>query len=259
MPVFDLHMIAAVVGISIVGGLLGLDRTAVGQFMVSQPLVAGPITGWLLGDATTGLVIGVVLELIWLLDMPIGNFVPADATIVTVSACAVAVLGKPGGATLSTIGFSLLLTTAMVPLTMQADTFIRKRNSKLVENVLSSGIDNMAQAVMRAHLSGIPAFFLKSFVLCLVIIPAGIAAIMLFERLPGTVHRAFSLFVKLLPLLGAALMAHKLSIKAFDLFLLFGFVIAAVFGLLFHIPVLIVLVLTVIAGWFGARYSEQRS
>jgi mannose/fructose/N-acetylgalactosamine-specific phosphotransferase system component IIC len=191
--------------------------------------------------------------------MPIGNFVPADATIVTVSACAVAILGKPGGATLSVIGFSLFLTTAMVPLTMQADTFLRKRNAKLVENVLLSGVDNIAQAVKQAHLSGILAFFLKSFVLCLVIIPAGISAIMLFEHLPGIVHRAFPLFVKLLPLLGAALIAHKLSIKAFDLFLLSGFVIAAVFGLLFNMPVLIVLVLTVIAGWFGAKYSEQRS
>ncbi len=259
MPVFDLHMIAAVVGISIVGGLLGLDRTAVGQFMVSQPLVVGPITGWLLGNATTGLIIGAVLELIWVLDMPIGNFVPADATIVTVSTCAIAILGKPGGSTLSVIGFSLLLTTAMVPLTMRADTFIRKRNSKLVENVLSSGIDNMTQAVKRAQFAGITAFFLKSFVLCLIIIPAGIVAVLLFAHLPGTVHRALALFVKLLPLLGAALIARKLSIKMFDLFLLIGFVVAAVFGLLFHVPALIVLVLTVIAGWLGARYSERRS
>jgi PTS system mannose-specific IIC component len=259
MQVFDLHMLAAIVGISIVGGLIGLDRTAVGQFMVSQPLVAGPITGWLLGDITSGLIIGVVLELIWILDMPIGNFVPADATIVTVSACAIAILGKPGGSTLPVIGFSLLLTTAIVPLTMQADTFIRKRNSKLVEKVQTAVSDNMAHAVARAQLAGIAAFFLKSFVLCLITIPAGIAAVLLFGHLPGTVHRALSLFVKLLPLLGASLIARKLSIKIFDLFLLIGFVIAAVFGLLFHMPVFIVLVFTVIAGWFGARYSEQRS
>ncbi len=252
-------MFSAVVGSSILGGLLGLDRTAVGQFMVSQPLVAGPLTGWLLGDATTGLVIGAVLELIWLLDMPVGSFVPADATIVTVSACAVAILGNPGGATLSVIGFSLLLTTAIVPLTMRADTFIRERNSRLVENALSSGMDERARRIALAHLSGIPAFFLKSFLLCLVIIPAGVAAVLLFDRLPGTVHRALSLFVKLLPLLGAALIARKLSIKAFDLFLLIGFAVAVIFGLLFHVPLLIVLVLTVIAGWLGARYSEQRS
>jgi len=259
MPVFDLHMIAIIVGISLVGGFLGLDRTAVGQFMVSQPLVAGPCTGWVLGDVATGLVIGTVLELIWLLDMPIGNFVPADATIVTVSGCAIAILGKPGGTTLAVIGFSLLLTTAMVPLTMWADTFIRHRNSKLMENAFSSNAENMAQAIRRSHLSGIFAFFLKSFVLCLFIIPAGMAAVQLVEHLPGTVQRALSLFVKLLPLLGAALIVRKLSIRLFDLFLIIGFVIAAIFGLLLQVPVLIVLLFTVIAGWLGARYSEQRS
>jgi mannose/fructose/N-acetylgalactosamine-specific phosphotransferase system component IIC len=259
MPVFDLHMLAAVVGISIVGGFIGLDRTAVGQFMVSQPLVAGPITGWLLGDATTGLIIGGVLELIWILDIPIGNFVPADVTIVTVSACSIAILGSTGQTTLSVIGFSLLLTTAIVPLTMRTDTFIRKRNSKLVENVQSADSDNMARTIARAQIAGIAAFFLKSFVLCLILIPTGIAFVSLFAYLPGAVHRALSLFVKLLPLLGAALIARKLSIRVFDLFLLIGFVVASVFGLLFHVPVFIVLVLTVIAGWLGARYSAQRS
>ena len=258
MTVFDLHMVLTVIGISFVGGILGLDRTAAGQFMVSQPVVAGPVTGWLLGDVTTGLVIGATLELIWLLDLPVGSFVPADATIVTVSACAIAVLG-PGGGTLPVIGFSLLLTTAMVPITMQADSLIRKWNSKLVEKALSSTAEKRARAVSRLHLSGLPVFFLKSFVLCLMIIPAGLAAVLILARMPGTVHRALSLFAKLLPLLGAALVVRKLTIKTFNLFLLIGFITAAVFGLLIHVPAIIVLVLTVLAGWLGARYSEQRS
>ena len=58
-----------------------------------------------------GLVIGVVLELIWVLDIPIGAFVPADATISTVSATAIAALGSPGDAPLPVIGFSILLTS----------------------------------------------------------------------------------------------------------------------------------------------------
>jgi mannose/fructose/N-acetylgalactosamine-specific phosphotransferase system component IIC len=97
MPVFDAHMVLVILGISAVGGILGLDRTAAGQFMISQPIVAGPVTGWMLGDPTAGIVIGAVLELIWLLDLPVGTFVPADATIGTVSATAFAALGKSGG------------------------------------------------------------------------------------------------------------------------------------------------------------------
>ncbi len=48
--------------IGLLGGLLALDTTSVGQFMFSRPLVAGAITGWVLGDLSLGLTIGVVLE-----------------------------------------------------------------------------------------------------------------------------------------------------------------------------------------------------
>ena len=94
MPIFDLHAVAIIFGVALVGGILGLDRTAAGQFMISQPIVAGPLTGWILGDMAAGLVIGAILELIWVLDMPVGAFVPADSTIGAVSATALTVLGS---------------------------------------------------------------------------------------------------------------------------------------------------------------------
>ena len=260
MPAFDMHILVAVLGVAVLGGFLGLDRTAAGQFMVSQPIVAGPLTGWVLGDASAGFVIGAVLELIWLLDVPVGSFVPANATVGTVSATGIAVLGMPGGTTLPVIGFSVLLTAAIGPLTMRADSLVRTWNSKLIEKAVASTVKGRARAISRAHLSGLLVFFLKSFFLCLVIVPAGVATVfLLFDHLPGTVHRALALFVKLLPIVGASLVARKLSIKEFDLFVLIGFVIAAVFGLLIPVPSLIILLLAVISGWIGARYSEHRS
>lgn len=55
------------------GGLLALDGTSVGQFMVSRPLVAGALTGWLLGDPATGFTLGVLLELYLLVSFPVGG------------------------------------------------------------------------------------------------------------------------------------------------------------------------------------------
>ena len=49
--------------LSVLGGLLGLDGTAVGQFMVSRPVVAGTLVGWVLGVPGLGLSIGAMLEL----------------------------------------------------------------------------------------------------------------------------------------------------------------------------------------------------
>jgi mannose/fructose/N-acetylgalactosamine-specific phosphotransferase system component IIC len=259
MPMFDMHMILTIVGIALIGGLIGLDRTAVGQFMISQPIVVGPLTGWILGDPVAGIVIGAVLELIWVLDMPIGAFVPADATISAVSATAIAALGSPGGPSLPVIGFSILLTAAMAPATMKADDIIRHWNSRLDDGLVSGPGLHPGRSLVRAHLSGIPAFFLKSFVLYLVFVPAGIAAVSAFNHLPDRIHHAMTLFVNLLPLLGAALVVRKLSVRPVDLFLLSGFVMATLAGLLFHAPALVVILLTMTGGWLGARYRERSS
>jgi mannose/fructose/N-acetylgalactosamine-specific phosphotransferase system component IIC len=259
MPMFDTHIIFAIVGVALVGGFIGLDQTAVGQFMISQPIVAGPLTGWMLGDPIAGIVIGAVLELLWVLDMPVGSFVPADATISAVSATAIAALGSTGGAPLPVIGFSILLTTAMAPVTMKANGIVRHWNSRLADSVVTSPGPDAGRALAVAHLSGLPVFFMKSFILYLVFLPVGIVAVFVFRHLPENVHRAMSLFVKLLPLLGVALVVRKLSVKTVDIFFLSGFMIAAVAGLIFHAPAVIIILLTVTGGWVGARYSERRS
>ncbi len=259
MPLFDTHMVLAVLSTAVVGGLIGLDRTAAGQFMISQPIVAGPLTGWMLGDLTTGLVIGAALELIWVLDLPVGTFVPANATVGTVSATAIAALGNPAGASLPAAGFSMLLTTAMVPLTMKADGLIRTWNARLADTALTASGSNAGHALDRAQVAGLVLFFLKSFVLYCIFIPLGVATVGLFWHLPDAFHRAMSLFVKLLPMLGVALVVRKLSVRTFDRYFLAGFVIAALFGQLTHAHALVVLLGTAVAGWLGAAYNERKS
>lgn len=258
MPIFDSPMLLAVLGTAVVCGLIGLDRTAAGQFMISQPIVAGPLTGWMLGDPTAGIVIGAVLELIWVVDMPVGTFVPANSTINTVCATAIAALGSEGAASPAVIGFSLLLTTGMVPVTMVADTVVRKWNARLAFTAAAVTLKSSGRTLAKAHLLGLVVFFLKSFVLCLLFLPAGIAAVALFGQMPEKFHRAMSFFVKLLPLLGTALIVRRLSMKSVDAFLIIGFILAAVAGAAFHAPALIILVLTVTGGWLGARYSGLR-
>ncbi len=258
IPSFYSHTVLAVFGIAAVGGIIGLDRTAVGQFMVSQPIVAGPFAGWLLGDLTAGSVIGAALELIWLLDMPIGTFVPADATVGTMSATAIAALGSSSGASLPVIGFSILLTTVMVPITMRADGVIRKWNSRFADVAQGASAADMGQAVARAQVIGVALFFLKSFILYCIFIPFGIEALKFFGYLPVPFTQAMALFVKLLPMLGVALVARKLSVRLFDRFLMSGFVCAVFFGIFMHFPALVVLLIAVIAGWLGALYYERK-
>ncbi len=259
MPVFDLHTLIVVIAVAFGGGIVGLDRTAVGQLMLSQPIVVGPLTGWFLGDATAGMIVGAALELLWVLDMPVGTFVPADATIGAIAGTAIAVLGSGGRAGLDLVGFGILLTAGMVPLTMIVDGVVRKRNSRLVDEALSSTGENADHKLTCAHLKGLTFFFLKSFLLHLIFIPAGLLAVLLFTRMSAPFHDAMELFVKLLPLLGAAVVARKLSIETLDRFFLFGFILAAVMALLFHAPAGIIVLSVIAAGYFSALYRERHT
>ncbi len=253
MPIPDFHMVLAILGVALTGGILGLDRTAAGQFMISQPIVAGPLTGWLLGDLTAGIVIGATLELIWVLDLPIGTFVPANATVEAVSATAIAALGSPGGASLPVIGFSIVLTTALVPITMKADGLVRQWNSRIADAALAASGGPRGPVLARIQYAGIGLFFLKSFVLYILFVPVGVAAVAVFGQLPDIVHRALSLFVKLLPAVGVAQVVSKLSVKTLDQYFLFGFTCAAIAEQLFHAPAFVVLLLITAAGWLGSQ------
>lgn len=255
-PLFDLHTMGLVLAIAFAGGVVGLDRTALGQIMISQPIVAGPLTGWMLGDAAAGVVIGGVLELIWVLDLPVGTFVPADATVGTMASTAIAVLGSSGKAGLDVIGFSILLTTAMVPATMMVDLYVRKRNSGLADAASSPECRDPARRLARSQALGLVFFFLKSFVLYLLLVPAGLAAVRLFSAMPGQVHTGMALFVKMLPLLGAALVLHKLSFSVLDGFFVLGFAGAALLTLFLGSHPLIIILCIVGAGLTGARFRE---
>jgi mannose/fructose/N-acetylgalactosamine-specific phosphotransferase system component IIC len=54
------------------GTLVALDLVSVPQAMLSRPLVAGAVAGWLAGDLEAGFRVGVVLELFALDVLPIG-------------------------------------------------------------------------------------------------------------------------------------------------------------------------------------------
>ncbi|MDH3272403.1 MAG: PTS sugar transporter subunit IIC [Gemmatimonadota bacterium] len=94
--------------LSALGGLLGLDGTAVGQFMVSRPLVAGVLTGWMSGDVGVGLAIGMLLELYLLVSVPSGGARFPEAATATVVAVACAAPFEGAGAVVLAVAVGLV-------------------------------------------------------------------------------------------------------------------------------------------------------
>lgn len=70
------------------GTLVGLDLVSVPQAMLSRPLVAGSVAGWLVGDVEAGLRIGVLFELFALDVLPVGAVRYPDYGPATVAAVA---------------------------------------------------------------------------------------------------------------------------------------------------------------------------
>ena len=90
------------------GGVLSLDGTSVGQFMISRPLVAGVLAGWLLGDPMLGGAIGAILELYLLVSFPTGGARFPEGSTATVVAVAIASPFSGPGAIPLAVAFGLV-------------------------------------------------------------------------------------------------------------------------------------------------------
>ncbi|MEK6776095.1 MAG: PTS sugar transporter subunit IIC [bacterium] len=197
--------------IALVAGLIGLDRLAFGQFMVSQPIVAAPLIGWMMGDFHTGLLIGVVLELFWLRGLPIGGHIPRDATlsaILTAGLC----LSRPGsiqGLDTAWMAWVFLWVGILLLPAGFLDQWIRRKNALLIRMALSS--ESPEHGVTRAVWMGILIFFLYYFGVTFMVV--GFTGGLLgrgYALLPGDALQGLRLFLFLLPALGlASLLARK--------------------------------------------------
>jgi PTS system mannose-specific IIC component len=155
--------------------LAGLDRVALVQIMISRPLVAGPLTGWLLGNPMAGLEVGMLLELLWLGRLPVGAAIPPDDTQVAVGATVLTltvgpVLGLKG------MPFVILAVLVAIPLGKFGQVFdrlARHANDRLAisgANALQSGHTGQLE---RCHLFGLVSFAMASLTTFFVIVLAG--------------------------------------------------------------------------------------
>lgn len=84
--------------VAAVAGLAGADAASWPQAMVSRPLVAATVGGWLLGDPGAGLLAGVLLELLTLRHLPFGGArSPDPGPASVVAGAAHAGVGGAGG------------------------------------------------------------------------------------------------------------------------------------------------------------------
>ena len=114
-------------------GLIALDFTGCGPFMLSQPLVCGPLFGWLLGHVAGGVIIGGIIQLLWMDLSPVGVGIPYDATSTTLLAVYWAAV--PAHTSLSQIVLALLMAVPFGFLFRGLDRLARRINTLLMHQV----------------------------------------------------------------------------------------------------------------------------
>lgn len=191
--------------------LCGLDRTAIFQIMLSRPVVAAPLTGLVLGDTASGLLIGALLELLWLGRLPMGAAIPPDDTQISIASTFLAI--EIGGS-VSTPEPALILLTILVAMPLgkvgvPLDQWARRRNGRLCQEVLEEFSTDGFVSTESAHLKGVLSFAASSILTFLIVVTGGWAILnslqtMILPLLREVDYLVFMVF----PLVG---MSHLLA------------------------------------------------
>jgi PTS system mannose-specific IIC component len=196
--------------------LLGLDRTAFLQSMVSRPLVAAPLTGWLLGIPLAGLEVGMLLELLWLGQLPVGTVIPPDDTQVAIGATLLALtlerlLGLHG---MPAVILCVLVAIPLGQFGRYADGRARQANNRLARQADAAAVAGDSRQIEWLHLCGTGHFALSGLVTCAAIVAAG--TLLLYPLAPlliGTVRETGLSLQYSFTLIGAAVLLGTLNVS----------------------------------------------
>ena len=210
-----MQMVEPILFVSVFGGLLCLDRVFI-QAMISRPVVIAPLMGWLLGDLYAGLVIGAIIELIWIDRLPIGTYIPPNDSLTAVLATSTAVLSGSHGKNLPPELISLSVLTA-IPfglLAKRMDTGIIRANNVLSDQAIHDAEQNDIRSVEHKSYRGLFRAFL-SYTLFLgvaqwIVIPAVHWG---FPRLNAFILQALLWMYYFMPLLGIAVAVNMLKLR----------------------------------------------
>lgn len=213
------HLVASLLT-ALIGGIVDLDSTATWQFMISQPIVAAPLTGLftgsMYGDVTgglqVGLALGAILQLIWIEKLPLGMNVPPDAALASVLSVS---LGFIAGLELETYAqrevcytIAMLISVGLGLTGRSLDMFVRRLNTD-VDNWVSSKVENdQLWSVSIGHTIGGICTFTKAFIFCFLVVWLGVEPLRYFTSSLGYQHSMGFIIVQgMLPAVGFSVLA----------------------------------------------------
>ena len=122
---------AELVKIGLIGGILSFDYVSGLRLMLHQPIVAAPLTGYLLGDFGFGVTVGILLQLIYIGEVSVGASRADDVAIASVVSVASGAHMNVGGIAAASVAAGI----SFGHLGGLADMWVTRLNPILVEKI----------------------------------------------------------------------------------------------------------------------------
>ena len=144
---------------SLWGGLIALDITGFGPWLITQPMICGPLFGWLMGHVDTGVIIGGIVQLLWMDVTPVGVGIPYDAMAVTLLSIFWSTLSV--GGSLAQIVLALILAVPFGSAFRRMDQWARRLNTRIVHRIESVKDEHLSVALTAGIAGGLLWSFLR--------------------------------------------------------------------------------------------------
>ncbi|GIO21665.1 PTS sugar transporter subunit IIC [Oceanobacillus sp. J11TS1] len=196
---------------------------ALGTSLISRPIVTGLLTGIVMGDIKTGLVMGATLELAFIGVFSVGASIPPNVVVGGILGVAFAISSGAGTETALLLGLpiaTLALVFENLYLGLALPIFLHKAD-RYAEEANTRGITFM-------HLLG--GFGMSLMIGSIVAISyyvGGDAVSKVLEAIPGPVQTGLEVATGLIPALGFAMLARLLINKQVVPYFFLGFLIVA--------------------------------
>lgn len=147
-------------------GFVSMDTTAGPQFLFSEPLISCTVAGYLYGDPLTGLMMGVLFQMLWIGYLPLGAVHFTDnnmgALIGTASLLAAkSHYGLTHDTVIAMVIPAVLFGIWMSMIGLHLRNVVRRLNGNRSERLLAALEQGTVPSIAAAHLAGISCSFLK--------------------------------------------------------------------------------------------------
>ena len=146
--------------LGLLGGAVGVDGASFGQIMLSRPIVAAAVAGWIVGRPAEGLVLGALLEVFSLTVLPVGAARYPESGTGAAAAAAAYGLGAPPGGSAGALALAVAFGLAWEQVGGASVYQLRLLNERLVGAPAAGGSFG-AGALERRHLLAIALDFMR--------------------------------------------------------------------------------------------------